>query len=473
MTRKEFRICASGTPSTLASEVTELLSRGWQLYGHPFVGVNNGNANSGDPICQAMVKEDGRRIAPISAPEVNPGISPGSRSTVPKLSPAPRPSATPASKRFTPPPKVVRAPRPSPEATGRSVAVFLTVAFCGCFLADALVFRGGFYGQYLEPLSSTGTFERIFYAEAERPPSAKKEVLVLGNSRVAEGFSAKIANEYKEDGYRFYNCAVLASAARAFYYFVRDVDPHRNRYAAIAVPIDDYNDIDPPEPSADQVSEMPLVINRLRVSDILPYTLSFLSWPARFEVFRGSTLKGVVFQRDVQDFIEHSESRLQAVKKYRQYGSDWLYAYGGNSQSLAGLSVDWYTRRVTFPPGLPLDQQDELTHEIFVVPPQTGLTRKFRIEWLGALVDLYSASTTRIIFYQLPRDVAPRPVPLAHWPSTSVDELRKRSWVRVVDHSVFEPLEKPELFFDFNHLNSAGRKLFSPLLADTVKANLS
>ena len=50
--------------------------------------------------------------------------------------------------------------------------------------------------------------------------------------------------------------------------------------------------------------------------------------------------------------------------------------------------------------------------------------------------------------------------------------MRRRPWVSVVDHTVFEPLEKPELFFDYIHLNTAGRQVFSPLLADTVKARL-
>jgi hypothetical protein len=41
MNGKEYRICASDIPSLLASEVTELLSQGWELYGHPFAGTQN------------------------------------------------------------------------------------------------------------------------------------------------------------------------------------------------------------------------------------------------------------------------------------------------------------------------------------------------------------------------------------------------------------------------------------------------
>ena len=456
MTGKEYRICASDTPSLLASEVTELLSQGWELYGHPFVGAQNGQQDSGPVICQAMTRGNGQpALAPAAVRKPAP--------VVPVIAP-PRPKR---------PTKVARPKRPAVAATARNIAVFLAALVAGAFLADSLVFRSGYYGQFLAPLSSTGTFERVFFAEVNRPHSGKREVLVLGNSRIAEGFSAKIANEYKPgDGYWFSNCAVPASGPRDWYYFVRDVDPRRSRYNAIVIPIDDYNDVDGTDDPADRLSEMWLVINRLRITDILPYTLSFKSWRARFDVLRGSTLKGLVFQRDLQDFIEQPGNRLKAAKDYREHGSDWLYAYGGASQSLAGVSADFASHRATFPPGMPQDLQDSLSREIFRELPQNGWVRDFQVRWLSALADLYRGSKTRIVIYQLPRNAAPRPTPLVRLPWTTVDELRKRPQVRVIDHGVFETIEKPELFFDFIHLNTAGRKLFSPLLADSVKASL-
>ena len=85
---------------------------------------------------------------------------------------------------------------------------------------------------------------------------------------------------------------------------------------------------------------------------------------------------------------------------------------------------------------------------------------------------LYRSSKTRVIIYQVPRNPAPRPTPLVHLSWTTVDDLCKRPWVTIVDRRVFQPLEKPELFFDYTHLNKPGRGLFSPLLADTVKGLL-
>jgi hypothetical protein len=420
--------------------VTDLLSQGWELYGHPFVNFpahagGNGNESSGTLFCQAMVRTPGPNATPGKVPAIAP----------------------------------VKPARPAVAASFRNVAAFLAVVIGGYVLAECVLFRSGFYVRFLEPESSTGSFERTFRDEAERKPSGKKEVLVLGSSRLAEGFSSRLANEYKPaDGYLFINCAVPSAGARVFYYLVRDLDPHRDRYAAIAIPIDDYDDPDDYEDVADRASEMRLVINRLRFTDILPYTLSFTTWKSRREVLRGALFKGSTYQLDLADFIEHPTQRLTRVKDFREHGADWAYAYNGMDRTLAGMNVDWANRRVTFPPGVPEDQQRFLESAFFSRPKQFGRTRAFEVRWLGPLVDLYRGSKTRIVIFEPPRGPAPRPS--AHLPWTAIDELRKRSWVTIIDRSAFEGLEKSELFGDHVHLNISGRKLFSPMLADAVKA---
>jgi hypothetical protein len=359
----------------------------------------------------------------------------------------------------------------APAASLPKVAVFLAVLLGAYLLGEILIFHSGLYARFLEPdLSATGYLERILYSEVHRPSTGKKEVLVVGNSRMAEGFSAKIANQSpSSDGYWFVNFGVSGTGDRVWYYLVRDVDPHRDRYAAIAVPIDDYDDPDDYEDVADRVSEMPLLANRLRLTDIVPYTLSFTTWPSRIQVLRGALFEAVTYQRDFQQFMEHPTRRLQRVADFRAHGDEARYDYGGMDKSLAGLHVDWTTHTVTFPPGMPEDQRRDYTSLFFSQPPQLGRNRAFEVRWLGALVDLYHNSKTRIIIFQAPRSPAPRPVSLAHLPWTIVDELRKRPWVTVIDRQTFEDLEKPEYFADHVHLNATGRKLFSPRLAEAVK----
>ncbi len=79
--------------------------------------------------------------------------------------------------------------RPYVPATFRGVATFLAVLAGGYLLAEGIVFRSGFYSRFLEPESSTGSFERTFKPELYRHPTGKKEVLIVGSSRLAEGFS--------------------------------------------------------------------------------------------------------------------------------------------------------------------------------------------------------------------------------------------------------------------------------------------
>ena len=98
--------------------------------------------------------------------------------------------------------------------------------------------------------------------------------------------------------------------------------------------------------------------------------------------------------------------------------------------------------------------------------------RAFQTQWLGAIADLYKNSRTRLIFLQAPRTAIPRPAPLKKWDWTTVDALAKRPWVTIVPAQTFENLERPELFSDHAHLNTEGQKLFSPALANTVKAIL-
>ncbi|HEY3838596.1 MAG TPA: hypothetical protein VGL72_18580 [Bryobacteraceae bacterium] len=357
------------------------------------------------------------------------------------------------------------------NATFGNVATFLAVLIAGYLISDTLLFHSGFYGRFLEPdMSATGYLERILSSEIHRAPSGKHEILIIGNSRIAEGFSAKLANQHTTaDNLWYVNFGVSGTGNRVWYYLVRDVDPHRNRYAAIAVPIDDYDDPDDYEDVADRVGEMPLLVNRLRLTDILPYTFSFHTWKARLEVFRGLAFPAIVYQRDFQQFLEHPSRRFKRIDDFRVHGPQQRYDYGGMAKSLAGLSVDWAHRTITFPPGMPERQRQELTGTFFSQPPQKGKNRAFEMRWLGTLVDLYRGSQTRIILFQAPRSPAPRPVPLGHLPWTAVDELCKRSWVSVVDRRAFEGLEKPELFADHVHLNADGRQLFSPRLADAVR----
>jgi hypothetical protein len=449
MSETQYKICVSEQPGQLAAEVTEFLSQGWELYGSPFLSGQNGARH----YCQAVVRLAAQEVIPAAAPEV----------AVPK----------PKAVRKSAPPKPVRPPRPRVAVTFRNVAMFLAVIFGSYLLIEALIFRSEFYTRYLEPESHAGMFETVVWHEVHRPPSGKKEVLVLGSSRMSEDFSARIANQ-PNDGYFFINAAIPHGRDRAWYYLVREVDPHRNRYQAIMIPLEDYDDPDTADDVPDRVVDLRLVISRLRLTDVVPFSFSFRTWPGRFEALRGSLLKGVVYQLDFQQFFEDPQARIFKATLWRGHERDWFDAYGGIHHALTGLAVDWNARRVA---SLPPDNQGPnwlkfYTDGLIDNTPQNGIVRDLQVRWLSALADLYRGSHTKIIVYQVPRGPAMPPYPRARLPWTTVQVLAKRPWVTIVDRHKFEPLEKPELFGDLLHMNSDGRAIFSPQLANLAKEML-
>src|SRR5215813_5449124 len=71
---------------------------------------------------------------------------------------------------------------------------------------DGVVFHTQLYTSILAPDSYAGRMAAITRAERNRVSSGLKEILVLGDSRMAEGFSAAIANNLSSvDGYKFVN----------------------------------------------------------------------------------------------------------------------------------------------------------------------------------------------------------------------------------------------------------------------------
>jgi hypothetical protein len=133
------------------------------------------------------------------------------------------------------------------------------------------------------------------------------------------------------------------------------------------------------------------------------------------------------------------------------------------------LSADWTLNTIHFPPGMNSEQISSI--QDFVMPEpaaQTGALTAYRKLWLGRILDLYKDSSTRIIFFELPR--APIPIPEARIPPRFIDSMRGRPNVTVLPATTFRDLERPEIFADGLHLNHAGRPIFSARLAERVAA---
>jgi hypothetical protein len=314
------------------------------------------------------------------------------------------------------------------------------------FLLDATTFRTGFYTEILAPDSYAGRFRLVVRQLAETPRSATQCVLVLGNSVIAEGFSARVADVVAARRVRFLNASIPGSSLRSWYYLLRGADPQRDRYSVIVIPVEDYDDEDGVWDRDDYPEDLRIVIPALGIADILEFTGSHRKWDVRAATLGSGLLKGTVYRDDVRDFLRHPQTRLDAVDAQEEHGAEWVYGYEGHNGTVDRANP-------------------ELQAMLHRAPaPQTGRHKRYRAYWLDRLMAPYRNRATRFLIIRTPRG----PFPLPHYarfdPDSAVRALRARRNVVVEDERVFEFLEQPQYFFDALHLNASGRRLFSETL---------
>ena len=213
----------------------------------------------------------------------------------------------------------------------------------GLYLSvEFLLFRTDFYPRLCKPDSTTGKYEAILRSERERRLTAPREVLVMGDSRMDEGFSARIANNAAaRTGFHFSNAAMGGAGPRVWYYLLRDLDPDARRYQILVLGLDDFSDQDRQDDLAGRLLDLHYVVRRLRFSDIPEFAASFPTPAKRFQVFLEATLKGLTYKRDLQDFLPHPRLRFRELENDQLHFVYLRDSYKGHAESLAGLQVDW------------------------------------------------------------------------------------------------------------------------------------
>jgi hypothetical protein len=335
--------------------------------------------------------------------------------------------------------------------------------------AEGALFHIGWYNQYLEPNSTAGQVEGHLSWLKRYPHATTPEVMVIGDSRIAEGFSARGAGQDTSLAFRFWNFGVGGSTPRTWYYMLRDGDPTRRRFAAIVITLDRYTDEDRWDSERDWSTDLSYLAGRLRWADCPEFVLSLRSTDLRTRFLTGCLFRGIPLRRDIQEFLRDIPARVKAAKDYRRDGMIYVDDYGGLPEDLRGLTADFVQRTMHFPPGLSELRKGTLRARVMPPPaPQTGDWPKYRSQWFGKILDLYKDSPTKIIFLELPR--GPIPLPPSALPETFPAWVHARSNTVALPSATFRFLERTELYVDGLHLNKAGRPLFTQTLAQQVMA---
>ncbi len=348
----------------------------------------------------------------------------------------------------------------------RSAVLWTMLSLCAFAAAEAAIFRSGWYLDFLEPVSSTGQLELRLYWLGNASSTRRQEVLVLGDSRMAEGFSARQAQAAVGNRLRFWNAGVGGTSPRVWYYFIRDADPTRTRFAAIVLPLDRYYD-----DLNKRAVDLNYAAGRLRITDCIAFARSVDLPGQKFGMFSGCMFKGIVFRRDVAAFLSDIPKRIRVSEDWRENGIGYVNGYEGKAEDVSGIAVDRANRRIDFPARLNEMQRFTITETVLPSAERepADLTA-YRKLWLGRILDLYARSPTRIVFVEMPQ----RPVAMEESgaPTRFEEWVRSRGDVRTIPPETFRDLERPELFADGLHLNHLGRPLFSERLGVRVEDSL-
>ena len=346
---------------------------------------------------------------------------------------------------------------------GRNLLLGIAAFIC----VDGAIFHSGLYVSILAPSSYAGRIERITLAEKKRAPSGLKEVLLLGDSRIAEGFSATLANEIgSAAGLKFVSLAEPAASANTWYYMIREVDPTKQRYSAIIVPYGlGY------EPNSADPLRISMTAPLLRYGDCLHFASGFQRWSGRFRAFIACVLRGSAYQDDVVDLLSHPLTRIKSIQQAdkKHSGSE----YKGRDYDLVGTSYDASTGQVRFAPKLTEPQRLAFQRSL-IQPSQsdTEYSLKLQRDWIPRIMDRYWHSPTAIVLTPLPRGPFLELGGFAKgYESVLPSSVIQRTTFSLPGHT-FDFLEKPEYYFDAFHLNAKGRQRFTETLVSELMGRL-
>jgi hypothetical protein len=354
---------------------------------------------------------------------------------------------------------------PRPLHVGRNLLLGVAAFVC----LDGVIFHTGLYVLVLAPDSYAGRLAVITRAEKQRPPSGLKEVLVLGDSRMAEGFSTAVADELgSAAGFKFVTLAEPASTANTWYYMLREVDPTAQRYWAIVLPYGiGY------EPTSAEPLRISMAAPLLRYGDCFTFASAFQQWSGRFRAVTACILRGSAYQSDVADFLEHPIARIENVQRE----SAVVHAravYKGRDYDMVGTSYDATTGQMTFPPRL-TEAQREAIRKSLLQPSQSEMQYSLRLQrdWIPRILNRYSKSATAIVLTPVPRGPFPELPAFSVAQRAPFPEVTRQRTVFSLPEQTFDFLEKPDYYFDAFHLNAKGRQRFTERLVNDLVARLA
>ncbi len=362
-----------------------------------------------------------------------------------------------------------------PAIRARLGATALLVLSIGSawFLLESLVYRSGAYFSVAEPESNAGAVVRaLLVLEHDYRPDARN-VLVFGDSRVAEGFPPQGAAG-GDATFNFINLAVPGSTARTWYYLLREVD--RRGFDFDAVVVGTLYRSTHGQPLADWPLDAAHAARLVGLRDVVSFPATFDD-PAMRERARHATLfPALALRQDTLALLESPRARFRDVFETRPAYLEAVRGYPGREENMPGVrfaaSGDPVVEWASATNGQRLEV-DAILADLAPRPPWLlAANDAFLGKWLGSMAGIARRRGARLIVYPLPR--GPYRALLPDHPAlpSSLQSLAGEAGVVVLPPDLLAELEAPRFFFDRLHANRAGRERTGAVVGARVREEL-
>lgn len=350
------------------------------------------------------------------------------------------------------------------------VLVLLVIAIPVAF--SQLVIRY-VYTQWLEPQSTAGTVMMAASAIQQQWDAKKKNILIIGNSRIGEGVSAKLANNaINNNEYNFVVLGLPGTTPRVWFYILNNIDKNASKFFAVYLMAENYSDT-AEENYNDREIDTSYLAAILTLNDVSTYPASFDDEKKSADAYHNILFPIAPLQKDIMQFLKNPHARINEVKLWRKDYMKWIADYNGRSERLPDLDqltnapvalaqladwqrpgMEWYFRAV------PKCNQEYL-HSF-----------RYNSRWFGAISEHYSRSAVRVGVFMIPRGPYHHQQGCESKLKGSLAVLQRKGRIDLISSDIATVLERPEYFFDHLHINGAGRSLFSKNLAVAIENQL-
>lgn len=350
----------------------------------------------------------------------------------------------------------------------RPIITILVPAILVLLVLDLALFRSGFYYQWVERESTAGALmnARAWALHQIRP--GMKNVLVLGDSRIGQGFSPAIANERtNRSDINFVSLAIPGSTPRIWYYFLRSIDPQGDRFAAVVLMADSLRDDTLFEDFTNRQLDLNYLVPLVTPFDLGKLPRSFSRSELQERAALDIILPAAAMQNDIRSFIREPKARIDDIRRWNAIRWQLMWDYPGVEGRLpeldpaTGLPFSFSSLR----PGL----QQKLRgyfHGMRMkpAPEKIEALNGYRSLWIGDIAARYREHGVPVIVFQIPRGPYHMQLVPALPANGTYAAMADAGQVKLLDATMFVDLEQPQYFFDQIHLNTAGRRKLSERL---------